>query len=260
MENIKGLVKELSERDEVEAIVLGGSRATGKNDKDSDYDVYVYLSEEMDPEVRKNILQIYCNYIELNNTYWEAEDDCTLNDGTVIELIYRNLDQFNGMIDNIIIKGNASNGYTTCMWHNLLTGKILFDRRDEYSKMQSKYSIPYPKLLKDNIIQKNFELLKGYIPSYDAQLLKACKREDIVSVNHRITEFLASYFDIIFAVNELPHPGEKRLLSLCTQNCRQLPEHFIENIEGLIRSVADTSKTDYYLTGILAEMEWFLGK
>ena len=70
--------------------------------------------------------------------------------------------------------------------------------------------------------------------SYYEQIEKALKRTDIVSVNHRISAFLASYFDIIFAINKLLHPGEKRLIKFAEENCKILPKDFGLNIEKLL--------------------------
>ena len=69
----------------------------------------------------------------------------------------------------------------------------------------------------------------------------AVKRNDPVSVNHRIAAFLASYVDIIFALNEVYHPGEKRMIKYAKKHCKILPENFEENINELFR-VDDTDK------------------
>ncbi len=48
---------------------------------------------------------------------------------------------------------------------------------------------------------------------------------------------MASYFDIIFALNQLTHPGEKRLVELCIEKCQILPENFQENITLLFQDM-----------------------
>ena len=58
--------------------------------------------------------------------------------------------------------------------------------------------------------------------SYYEQIEKALTRNDFVSVNHRISAFLASYFDVIFALNETLHPGEKRLMNYAKENINSL--------------------------------------
>ena len=231
--NVDALFEELSRLPQVEAIALGGSRATGRNDEKSDYDVYVYLTAPLEEAYRRVILSKYCSYMEIGNTFWELEDDVTLLDGIDMDIIYRNLEDFARGIASVVDDCTAWNGYTTCMWHNLITSRILFDRTGRLQKLQARYQIPYPQKLKENIISRNLNLLSGMLPSFDTQILKAENRGDLVSVNHRVTEFLASYFDILFALNEMTHPGEKRMQHICAKECNILPEHFDSNLNRL---------------------------
>lgn len=99
--------------------------------------------------------------------------------------------------------------------------------------------IDFPENLRSAIIKNNRNLLNGKLPSYDRQIKKAQERGDIVSVNHRITAFLESYFDVIFALNRQTHPGEKRQVQLCKKYCTFLPKDFEENINALMKSISD---------------------
>lgn len=237
------LIEELSAFEEVESIALGGSRAGEVYDNKSDYDVYLYVTRPIPDEKRLEVLTKYCSKIELGNHFWEYEDNCVLNNGIDIDILYRNLDDFTKEISSVVDSHIAHNSYTTCMWHNLKNSKILFDRNGKLKELQSKYDCPYPKELKNNIIKRNMRLLHGALPSYDRQILKASERKDYNSVNHRVSEFMASYFDIIFALNELTHPGEKRLVSLSIKKCKILPNNFEENINKLFNSMFNDSKT-----------------
>ena len=231
--DVNELFEEIGNLKEVEAIALGGSRATGRNDEKSDYDVYVYISDSIDENERRNILDKYCKYMEIGNSFWELEDDVTLKDGIDMDIIYRGMSDFENMVSSVVEECTSWNGYTTCMWHNLITSKIVLDKCGKLSALQQKYNIPYPKKLKENIISNNLKLLSGMLPSFDMQIKKAENRGDLVSVNHRVTEFLASYFDIIFALNEMTHPGEKRMQSICSKECKILPDNFDTNLNRL---------------------------
>ena len=235
--NVDTLFEELSRLPQVEAIALGGSRATGRNDEKSDYDVYVYLTAPLEEAYRRIILSKYCSYMEIGNAFWELEDDVTLLDGIDMDIIYRNLEDFARGIASVVDDCTAWNGYTTCMWHNLITSRIIFDRIGRLQKLQARYQIPYPQKLKENIISRNLNLLSGMLPSFDTQIQKAENRGDLVSVNHRVTEFLASYFDILFALNEMTHPGEKRMQHICAKECNILPEHFDSNLNRLFEDM-----------------------
>lgn len=235
--DVNELFEEIGSLSQVEAIALGGSRATGRNDEKSDYDVYVYITDIIDEKERRNILDKYCKYMEIGNSFWELEDDVTLKDGIDMDIIYRNMKDFENMVSSVVIDCIPWNGYTTCMWHNLITSRIVLDKNGQLSALQEKYKIPYPEKLKKNIISNNLKLLGGMLPSFDMQIKKAENRGDLVSVNHRVTEFLASYFDIIFALNEMTHPGEKRMQSICSKECKILPDHFDANFNRLFEGM-----------------------
>ena len=230
---IQQLFKEISLFEEVDAIALGGSRAGENYDEKSDYDVYLYVNSPISEEKRKNILQKFCSYMEIGNSFWEYEDNCVLNNGIEIDILYRDMKDFMKGIERVVAEYHPSNSYTTCMWHNLITCKILYDKNGTLEKYKNKYSIPYPKQLKENIIKRQLELIDSSMPAYPNQIKKAILRKDFVSINHRITEFLASYFDLLFAINEITHPGEKRLIQLCKKQCKILPENFEENLNSL---------------------------
>ncbi len=227
---------------EVEAIALGGSRAGTNYDEKSDYDLYIYCTSIPNESIRKKILEKYCQYMEIANSFWELEDDCTLKNGIDIDILYRNIDDFSKTIHSVVEEHTAYNGYTTCMWHNLLNCQILYDKNSKLQNLQSKYRITYPEKLKDNIIHKNLRLLTGNLPSYDTQIKKAITRNDMVSINHRTAAFLESYFDIIFALNKLTHPGEKRIVQYLVENAKILPDNFETNLEKLFQNLFVDSK------------------
>ncbi|HTH13499.1 MAG TPA: DUF4037 domain-containing protein, partial [Spirochaetia bacterium] len=123
---LEEVVEGLKARPEVEAILLAGSRGTGGTpDRTSDWDLYVYLTSGLDVEVRRELLAPRAMVLELDNRFWEPEDDGELNDGTAFELIYRNLDDLSANLARVVEGGEASIGYTTCFWHNLLSSHIL---------------------------------------------------------------------------------------------------------------------------------------
>lgn len=235
---IEQLIKDFTACPQVEAVALGGSRAGEAYDEKSDYDVYMYCNGSIPEEKRHEILSGYCKVMEIGNHFWEYEDNCTLANGVDIDIIYRNLDDFLLGVDEVVEKYQAHNGYTTCVWHNLLTCKVLYDRENRLTKAKEIYAVSYPQQLKRNIIERNMRLLRSSLPAYETQIKKAVLRGDSVSINHRTAEFLASYFDVIFAINEKTHPGEKRLVEICKKQCRYLPEDFEENLERLFSDMS----------------------
>jgi hypothetical protein len=67
---------------------------------------------------------------------------------------------------------------------------------------------------------------------YLKQITTSIVRHDPVSLNHRIAAWLASYFDILFAINCRLHPGEKRLLTYA-EELPILPELALSDLAQL---------------------------
>jgi hypothetical protein len=116
--------------------------------------------------------------------------------------------------------------------------QILYDRNGWFRALQEAVHQPYPETLRRAIIAKNHPILRRNISSYLHQLEQAVARSDLVSINHRVAALLASYFDILFAVNRMPHPGEKRLVEIASEKCAKVPAAMSEQVRELLRAVS----------------------
>lgn len=252
---INQLFAELSALPQVEAIALGGSRAGIHFDEKSDYDIYLYCTAPVSEEDRRAILSKYCSYVEYGNHFWELEDNGTLNNGIDFDLLFRDLNDFTAGIARVVEQYQAGNAYTTCMWHNLVTCKIVYDSTGRLTATKERFTVPYPDQLKKNIIENGWRLLRTSMPAYELQIKKAAGRGDLVSVNHRTAALLETYFDVLFALNGKTHPGEKRLIQLCREMCPTLPVRFEENLNDLFTHMfSDPEALTADLDRILSEL------
>lgn len=231
------IINEFVKFDEVEAIAIGGSSAAKTSDNISDIDVYVFVKKNIPVSQREEIVKKYSSKYEVGGEYFGSGDEFFVDKlNCQFDVMYWNVDWFNSVVQNVWDKHYPSNGYTTCFLYTLKNFRILYDKSGWLRLLQEHLNTPYPPELKQNIIKRNFMLMKDKpFASYYEQIEKALVRNDLVSVNHRISAFLASYFDIIFALNELLHPGEKRLLNYAKENCKILPVNFEENINSLLK-------------------------
>lgn len=229
------IVNEYKRFDEILAITLIGSGASEKNDFFYDIDVDVVIKEEIDINNRKRILKKFSDSIEtISARYGEKDSFVLRNSTTKINITYYVIDILEDNLFNVINKYNASIGYTTCLWKVVSGAFIVYDKKNVFKNLQSKYRVPYPEELKLNIIEKNYYLLRDSTSSYYNQIDKAINSGDLVSVSDKAYKFLDSYFDIIFAVNEIHHPGEKRIISTINSKCSKLPKLLIEGVDSLI--------------------------
>ncbi|WP_020558923.1 gamma-glutamylcyclotransferase [Thiofilum flexile] len=224
----------------VEAIALGGSQSSGNLDKHSDIDLYIYSNEIIPLSTRESIVKtLGASKADLNLTFWDLGDEWfDLESGIEVDMIYWSLSWITEQLERVAVSHQASMGYTTCFWYTISNSNILFDRQGWFAQLQQRYSLPYPATLKRAIIAKNHPVLRAVIPSYYAQIKKAIERQDLVSINHRVAALFASYFDMLFAINEILNPGEKKLVAFALQKCPKLPVDFQTQVEKVLRGAA----------------------
>jgi predicted nucleotidyltransferase len=227
---------------QVFAVALAGSLTGGGSDERSDFDIYIYSETGIPVEARAQIAQELADPskpVEINNLYWGTEDAWTeRRSGIKADLVYWSPGWIEDQIDRVLMRCEAWVGYSTCFWHTVLHSVPYFERGGWFTKLQQRAAQPYPDALRHDVLIKNYPVLRSAIPSYRHQIELAIQRRDRISLNHRIAALLASYFDVLFAVNRVPNPGEKRLILRTGQLCRVLPEKWDQQIEDVLCSAA----------------------
>jgi hypothetical protein len=239
----KKLSLKFSDLTNVIAVALGGSSSMRNYDPQSDIDLYVVINSEIPLEVRQAITQnrpVSCINLDLH--FWDNGDAWLDNEtGLEVDIIYWDSRWVENEINQLLIHNKARLGYSTCIWHTIKNSSVLHDTNGWLTELKEFCNQPYPENLRRAIIQLNYPVLRNVIPAYLYQIKKAVIRGDPVSINHRVAALLASYFDIIFAVNGVTHPGEKRLLTLTSELCTRTPKNMKQQVEEVLKTAATSS-------------------
>ncbi|MCB1885424.1 MAG: DUF4037 domain-containing protein [Geminicoccaceae bacterium] len=222
---------------QVQAVALGGSSVTGAADDSSDVDLYVYADPELSLESREAVAaaQGTSGRVEIGNRYFESGDEWRdAASGIGVDVMHRDPAWIEDRLVAVLDRHEAALGYTTCLWHNVRTSAPLFDRSGWYAGLKAKAAVPYPDGLRRAIVNKNRAMLAYTKASWRRQLELALLRDDPVAVNHRAAAFLASWFDLLFALNREPHPGEKRLLRHARTLCAVRPQDMDETVRRFL--------------------------
>ena len=236
-ELISSLAALFAAQPETSAVALGGSRVGAMTDAASDVDLYVLTRGEISLAARQAIVE-QCggaSRADLGLTYWGPGDEWIhAATGIEVDVVYFEIDWLAAEVRRVLGEHRAALGYTTCFWHTARSWVSLYDRDGRLAALRAEAAAPYPEPLRRNIIALNRPVLRDIIPSYATQIAKAVERGDEISVNHRLAALLASYFDIVFAFNRVPHPGEKRLVAQAEALCARLPEGMAADLSALL--------------------------
>jgi hypothetical protein len=218
---------------DVEAVALGGSAATGRADQASDVDLYVYAHREPPESSRVEIAHRFAGQPRIGDAPFEPGDEWVDDvTGERVDVTYRTPAWIEARLD--VVEHRASVGYSTCFWWNVRNSLVLFDRAGWFSRLQARAAVAYPEELRRAIVANNHPLLRAVQSSFLHQIELAAARDDPVGVQHRTAALLASYFDVLFALNRVPHPGEKRLLAWAEELCPRRPATMADDVRAVV--------------------------
>lgn len=232
------LIELLAAVDEVAAICLGGSHASGLANAGSDLDLYVLTNETIAPSIREGIARELADDgpVEIGNPWWGNEDGYAI-DGTWYDLAFFAADWFFDGIDAVVNQYRASQGYSTSFVYTLHHMQPIHDPNGLIPKWQAQ-TREYPESLANAIIAMNYPIVSTIRASLRNQIARAIDLDDAVAVNHRVAGLLASVFDIAFAVLRQWHPGEKRQLQYLERYRDLLPVGFAGHITAILQHSA----------------------
>ena len=77
------LVNEFKRLNEVVAIVLAGSCASGRKDTYSDIDIDIIIDKEISIKKREGIAKKFSDLMEINNTFWGPSDEFIIRNSSI---------------------------------------------------------------------------------------------------------------------------------------------------------------------------------
>jgi hypothetical protein len=219
----------------VAAVALGGSVTSGQADADSDVDLYVYSPDPPPIALRRELALAYDPAPEIDNQAFGPGDEWgDRATGLAVDLIFWSPAWIEEQLARVLDHHLPSIGYSTCFWRTVQGSVSLHDPTGWFGRLQAKANQPYPEALRRSIIANNLPLLRDARSSFLHQIERAIAREDAVSVQHRAAALLASWFDVLFALNRVPHPGEKRLPTFALAECALIPPDFERRIADFL--------------------------
>ncbi|MDD4010710.1 MAG: hypothetical protein PHI83_01020 [Sphaerochaetaceae bacterium] len=251
--------KLFSELDNVLAITLAGSSVAPISDSYSDYDLYVYTSSPILPSTRSQLLAKLGGKVQVQASFFEEGDEVSFEEGPYLDIMYRDASWIDSQVKDVWELCNGRLGYSTCFIFSIVNSRILFERGGWHSSLLARVSTPYPEALRQNIIRRNMIQLCGPIQSpYIKQLELAIKRDDLVSMNHRLSAMIASYFDVLFACSCKLHPGEKKLERYVKAYQLATPENWEKDLRLVLQASADKKSLLGYVQALLDNLKAML--
>ncbi len=194
----------------VVGVSLGGSTGTGLADASSDLDLHVYWRPPlMTPEERASRLSQIGDVgsVRVDVRSWGLEDHVGVS-GRLVELIYQHFDDLWGHVEQAYTSALQDEGYTTAQLHSVANGRLLYDPSGTLLALRKRLHTEFPEATRQHLLRYHPALLRMYVN----HIGRAQGRGDLLFVQHRRYTVQMLFFNLLFALNRIYHPGEKRLV------------------------------------------------
>jgi hypothetical protein len=230
------------------AVSLGGSVGSGLADADSDFDFHVFWTDPLaSPTEREAHLATIADagsiIVRPGTASWELEDWFAV-DGRLVELIYVAWRDVEADVASAYDRGLTDAEFTTARLHNYAHGHALHDPTGVLRATQERLNHAYPEATRDLLLRREPERLAMALK----HLRTAQARRDVLFAQHRRYTVQAIFFNLLFALNRLYHPGEKRLLTHA-ERCPIRPADCAARWEYIALLPADDMALEYFFDG-----------
>lgn len=226
------------------AVTVGISNLS---DPSADLDVFVYCAEPAKSSSESTLLEARVGSSAIGLTHKEFSDGgerwIAPSLGAHVDIVRRCPLLFSYAIDKLVKYNRVQAGSSTCLLHELARSTPIYDRAGWFAALRDNrlHGYGYPSPLKFAILHKNYPLLNTGKNSWLNKAKASFCKGDTLAVFKHCSNFLASYLDILFALNEVYHPGEKELM----RHALMLPNRPTD-LHQLVRSFLTSQHSDIH--------------
>jgi hypothetical protein len=235
------------------AISLGGSVGSGFADEASDLDFHVFWEAPLAPPAEREahlamVADAGSVIARPGEASWALEDWFSV-EGRLVELIYVAWRDVEADVTSAYDHGLSDEEFTTARLHNYARGRVLHDPTGVLRAVRDRLNRAYPENTRELLLRREPERLAMALK----QLRTAQARRDLLFAQHRRYTMQTIAFNLLFALNRLYHPGEKRLLAHA-ERCPIRPANFAARWERIALLPADDMALADELTAMVEEL------
>ena len=179
--------------------------------REEDLDDVVYDEKDAPPDAAERAATFAhiadADIKKLGVDFWGLEDHLVVG-GRLVELIYVDWRGLLADVERAYATGLVGEAFVTAQFAYLAGGVPLADPSGALAHLRERLST-YPAATRRTVTERATAVL----PIYFGQLRTAVARGDLLYVQHRRYTLQEVWFNLLFALSDTYHPGEKRLLA-----------------------------------------------